>query len=753
MSQELATQGELYFEVDTGLISELGERLVARPSIALAELIKNAYDADATQVTVLLQDVTTHNGTIIVEDNGVGMTFEAIRDKWMRIATTDKLENPISSMYGRSRTGAKGIGRFAVGRLANKLSVYSVAQREDGTKEGVNVWFDWRRDFQPGRNLQEVSVHFDRKSVRQEEKTGVTLLVENLKDLWNEEEISAIRRDLLGLVNPFGYSPILTSDIDASQKLDPGFSVILEVPEFPEYEGELSEYVMSGAWSTLTGDIDEKGIARYTIEIHHTGETKTYTLSGHEQDFRQLVGASFTVHHFVYESGKFEEIEFGVREAIRYARKHAGVRIYLDGFRVFGYGEPGNDWLGLDELRAQRVRMPLDAAQDIRLEAQTYSVSPFLRLPGNNQLFGAVKLSQSHHSEGKHDIEINIARDRLVENEAFDQLRTFVTNGIYWLTLQYARVEYAERRKTVEIEEQKRVEPLTPKLDRVLQPVERVLRHSNKLTTLEKEEIEDQLTELREQTKQIDLAAQRLEDQRINEISMLRVLASVGTLVSFLNHQLRAIVDNLGQIVTLFELYTDKVDESIRNNFLINVGDLRRWRSFVVQQVDLLSFLLGKQSRAEQQIYNIHKIVDDVAKSLEGYQSDYGIQFNNLIPINLMSPPMFLAELHAIVINVFTNALKAVRGRDDRRIEARGGTRRNRIYIQLLDTGRGLDIPPDKAFLPFETTSLPDNILGEGTGLGLYIVQALAGNYNGAAQFIDAPAPWRTCIEIEFPTK
>ncbi len=114
---------------------------------------------------------------------------------------------------------------------------------------------------------------------------------------------------------------------------------------------------------------------------------------------------------------------------------------------------------------------------------------------------------------------------------------------------------------------------------------------------------------------------------------------------------------------------------------------------------------------------------------------------------------MFLAELHAIVINVFTNALKAVRGRDDRRIEARGGTRGNRIYIQLLDTGRGLDIPPDKAFLPFETTSLPDNILGEGTGLGLYIVQALAGNYNGAAQFIDAPAPWRTCIEIEFPTK
>lgn len=70
----------------------------------------------------------------------------------------------------------------------------------------------------------------------------------------------------------------------------------------------------------------------------------------------------------------------------------------------------------------------------------------------------------------------------------------------------------------------------------------------------------------------------------------------------------------------------------------------------------------------------------------------------------------------------------------------------------MFDSGRGLDIPPEKAFLPFETTSIPDSILGEGTGLGLYVVAAFVENYGGTVQFIDVPDDyWVTCIEIEFP--
>lgn len=753
ITEERVTRGNFNFEVDAGLISELGERLVARPSIALSELIKNSYDADATKVRVLLQNVSTPNGTIIVEDNGSGMTFEVIRDQWMRIATTDKINNPVSPKYGRARTGAKGVGRFAVGRLANKLFVHSVAQGEDGSKEQVYVGFYWHKDFEPGHDLRKIPIHYERKTVPDETNTGVTLLLEDLKDQWSEGEVSALRRDLLGLVNPFGYSEVLSLNDLNSTSIDPGFSVILEVPEFPDYEGELSEYVMAGAWATLTGEIKENGDATYAIEIHDTGETITFKPSDFMSEFRQLVGVSFIIHHFVYESKRFRNLDYGVRDAMRYARRNAGVRIYLDNFRAFGYGEPGNDWLGLDELRAQRVRRPNDLATSLYADARDYELSPFLRLPGNNQLFGAIRLSQSRHSVGKHGIQINIARDRLVENQAFEKLRTFIRNGIYWLTIQYARVEYSEERRIEPEPIQEPVRPIAPKLAKALQPVEKAIRESSILTTAEKEELADRFEELRTETKRIDAVAEELERQRISEISMLRVLASIGTMVSFLNHQLRAIIDNLGQIITLFEIYAEKVDGSIRDNFLQNIDDLRRWQSFVAQQVNLLIFLLGRDARLEQQPQNVRKAINDVANALQGYQDEYGIVVKNKVPTNLMSPPMYLAELYAIIINIFTNALKAVRGSQQREIEVRAKSTDREIYIQMLDSGKGLDIDPDKAFLPFETTSLPDSILGEGTGLGLYVVRALVSNYNGSAHFIDAPTGWRTCIEIKLPRK
>ena len=86
--------GELTFSVDSSLLFQLGEQLVAKSSVALGELIKNAYDADATQVSVQLIEVGDPEkpGEIFIEDNGHGMTFEEIRDGWMRIATTVKKE-------------------------------------------------------------------------------------------------------------------------------------------------------------------------------------------------------------------------------------------------------------------------------------------------------------------------------------------------------------------------------------------------------------------------------------------------------------------------------------------------------------------------------------------------------------------------------------------------------------------------------------------------------------------------------------
>lgn len=96
---------ETYFSIDSRLLFQLGEKLVADRAVALAELAKNSYDADATRVIVRMQQVKARGGTIEVEDNGTGITPTRFDQTWMRIATIDKELNPISSKYSRQKAG------------------------------------------------------------------------------------------------------------------------------------------------------------------------------------------------------------------------------------------------------------------------------------------------------------------------------------------------------------------------------------------------------------------------------------------------------------------------------------------------------------------------------------------------------------------------------------------------------------------------------------------------------------------------
>src|ERR1700680_1062671 len=106
------------FTVDSALLRELGERLVGQPQIALAELVKNSYDADATSVTIrFLED------RIEVEDDGHGMAFEDFRDRWMRVGTPRKQREQRSPQFGRPMTGSKGVGRLSVQFLATRLEL------------------------------------------------------------------------------------------------------------------------------------------------------------------------------------------------------------------------------------------------------------------------------------------------------------------------------------------------------------------------------------------------------------------------------------------------------------------------------------------------------------------------------------------------------------------------------------------------------------------------------------------------------
>ena len=125
------------FTVDTHLFRELGELLVGRDSTALIELIKNSYDADATEVIVHGENLDDQQrGRIVVLDNGTGMTRDRFVSGFLRVASRLKDQGTRrSTVFGRRYTGVKGIGRLAAHKLARRVEVSSVCRGEDGLEQ------------------------------------------------------------------------------------------------------------------------------------------------------------------------------------------------------------------------------------------------------------------------------------------------------------------------------------------------------------------------------------------------------------------------------------------------------------------------------------------------------------------------------------------------------------------------------------------------------------------------------------------
>lgn len=131
---------ELSFRTNARHIGQLGRELVTDFVTALVELIKNAYDADAESAKISIQDTKNGLGRIVVADCGSGMTAEDFEQKWMVIGTSNKLSSPYTPK-GRKKAGKKGIGRFSVERLAERVTIFSFP--EQGYPFSVEI--DWNR--------------------------------------------------------------------------------------------------------------------------------------------------------------------------------------------------------------------------------------------------------------------------------------------------------------------------------------------------------------------------------------------------------------------------------------------------------------------------------------------------------------------------------------------------------------------------------------------------------------------------------
>ncbi|MEW6663808.1 MAG: ATP-binding protein [Thermodesulfobacteriota bacterium] len=434
----MGRQDEAYFSVDSRLLFQLGEKLVTDRAVALAELVKNSYDADATLATIRMQHVQAKGGSIIIQDNGTGMTLQSFMQTWMRIATIDKEQNPLSPRYGRKKAGEKGIGRFACRRLSEVLVLESTAEVEGGKKETLKAEFIWA-SFEPGKDVNAQPVMYTVAPTSRQANTGTTLTLKGTTEPWSLQDIRRLRIHLLDLISPLTFKTELK---DRPETHDPGFEVDFDCPGFEVVVEPLDKAFFRNAWAKLLSSVDDEGFASYDLRCAKGVKGQTDKRYRREEPFRLLRNARMEVYIFSYRTDFFKNSEWKMAQTQKIGDERGGIKVYADSFRVFGYGDKGDDWLGTDYDRARSL-------EKVDEEITSYAeedTRPGLHLFRNNNLFGHVVFSR----EDNKALEITVNRERIVSGEAFLELRRFARLGIDFATVLYANQVAKEKKEKEE---------------------------------------------------------------------------------------------------------------------------------------------------------------------------------------------------------------------------------------------------------------------------------------------------------------
>ena len=435
------------FTVDTHLFRELGELLVGRDSTALIELIKNSYDADATEVIVHGENLSDQRrGRIVILDNGTGMTRDQFVSGFLRIASRLKDQGTRrSTAFGRRYTGVKGIGRLAAHKLARRLEVSSVHRDESGgggAKELVAV-LDWDaiEAFETLDGIPDDVVSLSENRVDVNTGPGTALTLSNLRRPWTPRERARFFTEVQAFQTPdFVHQPLPTAvvpeamlfgrpilrDIGGTGRrpVDGGFEVVLE-GEFESGDEYWDVIAQMAAWVIEIRAEADKARVRFAVaptcrtRADNPDAREYATTIAHPDPER---GPSFDARILVREGpikGK------GARSRRTWAAKASGIRVYLEGFRVLPYGD--NDWLSIDADYATRARQ-LDMLKDMPLVAEFEGADPdkgLTRLRHTNY-FGGVLLTQ----ERAPTLRVLVNREGFVPEAAFDTLVRLVRTGV-----------------------------------------------------------------------------------------------------------------------------------------------------------------------------------------------------------------------------------------------------------------------------------------------------------------------------------
>jgi signal transduction histidine kinase len=742
---------QVRFSVDAGHISRLGRELVGRKETAVAELVKNSYDADANFVELTFIDAEERGGTLLIEDDGSGMDVRQLINGFMRLSSTQKIDQPYSIKYNRVRAGRKGIGRFATQRLGKALTI--ITYTED-MENALQVKIDWEK-FQNNVDLNAISSQIEYIEKPDGYRSGTTLIIENLVDAWSDTEIQRVFRYNSDLLQPYPLSPVSLKRKDK----DVGFIAKM----YREVHGRLQEVasidklVYEHALAVIDAFVDAEGRAVWSIESKQLDIYESaLSLNLTEQKYKELKNVYLRAHYYIYNGPAGSFLPKNFNKFIKdMAKERSGIRVYRNGFRVPPYGEIGDDWLALDHISSVRSLLP-----------------PIK----NNNFFGIVEINDI--KEGS--FEETSSREGLIENQAFLELVNFCN-----ATIQAAvrRVGEARGKKITPSQKGWEKKDSTSKMREVaialselaltvestalkihspeFQANELGLEHSDKEVSHQSDEIG---VVLRDIANDLQSAADQQEQDTkslIEENEMLRILSSLGLAIGEFTHEINHYIPSLYADA----LWLEGQSSLPGNQTLLNVAtslkqNMNTLKSYGQYFLDAVS---ANASR-EVEIQEMGRALRSFWHTMKPVAQRYNIVL--LEPIvegyAVFSCPMHPSEWSSILLNLFTNSRKAIQRRKvPGKILLRTGIHNKNVYVEFIDNGDGIPLEyRDRVFNAFFTTSElarpfvsadTDDRALVGSGLGLKLVKDILTSYNGDIWVTDPPSGYATCFRIEIP--
>lgn len=682
----------LHFKFDVSTFRLLGRELITDRITALFELVKNCYDANADNVDITFEQLNplSDKSKIIIEDDGLGMTFKDLQDKWMVIGTSSKRRKRTSPPpYNRVVAGKKGVGRFAVDKLGGKLILKT-------KKKDSPVWHcletDWTK-YSEEENRQ-LKLNFDEISEEQKLFTdignkywtepaetgnqGTRLEISSLNDVWIERDVLRAYRELSKIVRP-------ALDIKYP------FNIRFHVPEYKAYDNKpVESMVLTKATLSfvLKYRYDE---SRQKYYQEYLEETKNGLIIK-EKEAEVFGPIGFTIYYYNQEGKK----KFTREERID------GIKVYRDGIIATPFAEykssrdEQKDLFGIDKRRWSGFFEKLSTRDIIGWVDITDELNPKIKDSTNRQDF--------------------------VDNKEWSTLKEFVVNQIHQIELSLKHQK--DIRKKENIERLKKadgdIEDIKDKIDRI----KRQSFFSSPLIETELNEITSRLNEIKQNVSTSSKDYEKMEEDRRKQENIMFSLVSLQAYAGQISHILRisiGMIKRSAEFVAKWIPLGIKYDKSVKHarrifdemntlskamNFMLSYAeDDTTFESFSVKDAIAELFEDRYNYLFEEEYIKAEYIVED----------DFDLLYNRKAFQDMFG-------------NLIDNSVKALRNHNDKRIRCTAYRENNNLVVLFSDNGSGIpEENRDRIFDVFYTTTADFG----GAGLGLYIVRTRLDSIKG----------------------